>query len=144
MSGRSITPAQAKTGGIIPKGNNIVLNHQGHNKVLLGHQLQEAEGAEALEEDMVISQEIVLPILWQRQGTRCWGEGEDATLRSKPSSPRYTNEDHARASRGRRSDEDRRDHPLSSPLQDEDKAMSKSASPTSSPHREAQVGFGPL
>jgi hypothetical protein len=27
----------------------------------------------------------------------CWGEGEDATLRSMPSSPRYTNEDHARA-----------------------------------------------
>jgi hypothetical protein len=22
----------------------------------------------------------------------CWGEGEDATLRSRPSSPRYTNE----------------------------------------------------
>jgi hypothetical protein len=27
----------------------------------------------------------------------CWGEGEDATLRSMPSLPRYTNEDHARA-----------------------------------------------
>jgi hypothetical protein len=24
--------------------------------------------------------------------SECWGEGEDATLRSKPSSPRYTNE----------------------------------------------------
>jgi hypothetical protein len=23
---------------------------------------------------------------------RCWGEGEDATLRSKPSSPRFTND----------------------------------------------------
>jgi hypothetical protein len=41
--------------GIIPKRNNIALNHQGHNKVLLGHQLQEAEGAEASEEDMEIS-----------------------------------------------------------------------------------------
>jgi hypothetical protein len=38
----------------------------------------------------------------------CWGEGEHATLRSKPLLPHYTNEDHAQASRGRRSDEDRR------------------------------------
>jgi hypothetical protein len=29
----------------------------------------------------------------------CWGEGEDATLRSTPSSPRYTNEDHAHGAR---------------------------------------------
>jgi hypothetical protein len=48
-------PAQATIGEIIPKGNNIALNHQGHNKVLSGHQLQEADGAEASEEDMVIS-----------------------------------------------------------------------------------------
>jgi hypothetical protein len=27
----------------------------------------------------------------------CWGEGEDDTLRSTSPSPRYTNEDHARA-----------------------------------------------
>jgi hypothetical protein len=47
-------PAQVTTRGIIPKGNNTTLNHQGHNKVLSGHQLREAEGAEALEEDMVI------------------------------------------------------------------------------------------
>jgi hypothetical protein len=47
--------AQTTTGGITPKGNNTALNHQGHNKVLLGHQLLEAEGAEASEEDMVIS-----------------------------------------------------------------------------------------
>jgi hypothetical protein len=40
--------------GIIPKHNNIALNHQGRNKVLSGHQLQEAEVAEASEEDMVI------------------------------------------------------------------------------------------
>jgi hypothetical protein len=66
----------------------------------------------------------------------CWGEGEDATLRSMPSSPRYTNEDLARASRGGR--------PSSSPLQDEGKALTKSASPTSSSRPEAHVGFGPL
>ena len=41
--------------GIIPKRNNTTLNHQGRNKVLLGHQLQEAEGAEASEEDMEIN-----------------------------------------------------------------------------------------
>ena len=41
--------------GIIPKCNNTTLNHQGRNKVLSGHQLQEAEGAEASEEDMEIS-----------------------------------------------------------------------------------------
>jgi hypothetical protein len=52
MSGRSIIAAQAMTGGITPKGNNTALNHQGHNKVLSGDQLQEAEGGEALEEDM--------------------------------------------------------------------------------------------
>jgi hypothetical protein len=74
----------------------------------------------------------------------CWGEGKDATLRSMPSSPRYANEDHARASRGRRSDEDRRDRPSSSPLQDEGKAPSKSASPTSSSRPGAPVGFDPL
>jgi hypothetical protein len=73
-----------------------------------------------------------------------WGEGEDATLRSMPSSPRYTNEDQARASQGRRSDEDRRGRPSSSPLQYEGKVPSKSASPTSSSRSEAHVGFYPL
>jgi hypothetical protein len=75
---------------------------------------------------------------------RCWGEGEDATLRSTLSSPRYTNEDHARASRERRPDDDRRGHPSSSLLQDEGKTPTKSASPTSSSRPEAHVGFGPL
>jgi hypothetical protein len=55
MSGRFIIPVQMTTGGIIPKHNNIALNHQGCNKVLLDHQLQEAEGAQASEEDMEIS-----------------------------------------------------------------------------------------
>jgi hypothetical protein len=55
MSGRFIIPAHAAIGEIIPKGNNTDPNHQGHNKVPLGYQLQEAEGAEASEEDMVIS-----------------------------------------------------------------------------------------
>jgi hypothetical protein len=77
-------------------------------------------------------------------GGACWGEGEDATLRSMPSSPRDANEDHTRASQGRRSDEDRRDRPSSSPLQDEGKAPSKSASPTSSSRPEAHVRIGPL
>jgi hypothetical protein len=55
MSGRFIIPVQMTTGGIIPKRNNTALNHQGRNKVLSGHQLQEAEGAKASEEDMEIS-----------------------------------------------------------------------------------------
>jgi hypothetical protein len=79
---------------------------------------------------------------WQCGG--CWGEGEDATLRSMPSSSRYTNEDRARASRERRSDEDRRGCPSSSLLQDEGKTPMKSTSLTSSSRPEAHVGFGPL
>jgi hypothetical protein len=55
MLGRSIIPAQATIGEIILKGNSTSLNHQGHNKVPSGHQLQEVEGGEASEEDMVIS-----------------------------------------------------------------------------------------
>jgi hypothetical protein len=55
MSGRFIILVQMTTWGIIPKRYNTALNHQGRNKVLLGHQLQEAEGAEASEEDMEIS-----------------------------------------------------------------------------------------
>jgi hypothetical protein len=55
MLGRFIIPEQMTTGGIIPKHNNTALNPQGRNKVLSGHQLQEAEGAEASEEDIEIS-----------------------------------------------------------------------------------------
>jgi hypothetical protein len=55
MSGQSIIPAQVTTGETKPKGSSIAPNHQGHNKVPSGHQLQEEEGAEALEEDMEIS-----------------------------------------------------------------------------------------
>jgi hypothetical protein len=55
MSGQSIMPAQVTTGETKPKGSSTALNQQGHNKVLSGHQLQEAEGAEASEEDMEIS-----------------------------------------------------------------------------------------
>jgi hypothetical protein len=43
--------------GSQPKGNNTAPNHQGHNKAPSGHQLQEAEGVEALEEDTEISPE---------------------------------------------------------------------------------------
>jgi hypothetical protein len=55
MSGPSITLAQVTTGETKPKGSNTAPNHQGHNKVHLGHQLQEAEGAETSEEDMEIN-----------------------------------------------------------------------------------------
>jgi hypothetical protein len=55
MSGQSIMLAQVTTGEIKPKDSSIALNHQGRNKVPSGHQLQEAEGAEALEEDVEIS-----------------------------------------------------------------------------------------
>jgi hypothetical protein len=55
MSGQSITPAQVTTREIKPKGSSIAPNHQEHNKVPSGHQLQEAEGAETSEEDMEIS-----------------------------------------------------------------------------------------
>jgi hypothetical protein len=44
MLGQSIIPAQVTTGGIIPKGNNTTLNHQGHNKVLSGHQPKRQKG----------------------------------------------------------------------------------------------------
>jgi hypothetical protein len=50
------------TGEANPKGNNTAPNHQCHNKVPSGHQLEEAEGAEALEEDTEIS-ETVLSVL---------------------------------------------------------------------------------
>jgi hypothetical protein len=55
MSGQSIMPAQVTTGETKPKGSSTAPNHQGHNKVPSGHQLQEAEGTEASEEDMEIS-----------------------------------------------------------------------------------------
>jgi hypothetical protein len=55
MSGQSITPAQVMIGEANPKGNSIAPNHQGRNKVPSGHQLQEAEGAEASEDDTEIN-----------------------------------------------------------------------------------------
>ena len=55
MSGQSIVPTQVMTGEAKHKGNSIPPNHQGRNKVSSGHQLQEAEGEEASEEDMEIS-----------------------------------------------------------------------------------------
>jgi hypothetical protein len=51
MLGQSIMPAQVMIGEANPKGNITTPNRRGRNKVPLGHQLQEAEGAEALEED---------------------------------------------------------------------------------------------
>jgi hypothetical protein len=32
-----------------------------------------------------------VPLLCDNESAICWGEGEDATLRSRPSSTRYTN-----------------------------------------------------
>jgi hypothetical protein len=55
MSGQSIMPAQLMIGEANPKGNSIAPNHQGRNKVTSGHQLQEAKGAEASEEDTKIN-----------------------------------------------------------------------------------------
>jgi hypothetical protein len=57
MSGRSIILAQATIGEIILKGISTVPNHQEHNKAPSGHQLQEAEEVEALEEDSAPNQE---------------------------------------------------------------------------------------
>jgi hypothetical protein len=55
MPGQSIMLAQVMTGETKPKGSSTAPNHKGRNKVPLGHQLKEGEGAEALEEDMEIS-----------------------------------------------------------------------------------------
>jgi hypothetical protein len=55
MSRKSIMPAQVTTEETILKGSSTTLSHQEHNKALSGHQLQEAEGGEALEEDMEVS-----------------------------------------------------------------------------------------
>jgi hypothetical protein len=57
MTGQSIMPAQVTTRETKPKGSSTAPNHQGHNKVPSGHQLQEVEGAETSEEDMEISPE---------------------------------------------------------------------------------------
>jgi hypothetical protein len=56
-SGQSIMTAQVMIEEANPKGNNIAPNHQGHNKAPSGHQLQEAEGAKASEEDTEINPE---------------------------------------------------------------------------------------
>jgi hypothetical protein len=55
MSGQSITRAQVMIGEANPKDNSTAPNHQGHNRVPSGHQLQEAEEAEASVEDMETS-----------------------------------------------------------------------------------------
>jgi hypothetical protein len=55
MSGQSIMLAQVMIGETKPKDSSTTPNHQGHNKAPFGHQLKEAEWAEASEEDMEIS-----------------------------------------------------------------------------------------
>jgi hypothetical protein len=57
MSGQSIILAQAKIGEIIFKGISTTPNHHEHNKAPSGHQSQEAEEVEALEEDSARNQE---------------------------------------------------------------------------------------
>jgi hypothetical protein len=51
MSGRYKISAQVKAEAITPKGINTTPNHLGRSKAPSNHQLQEAEGDEALEED---------------------------------------------------------------------------------------------
>jgi hypothetical protein len=51
MSGQSIMLTQVMIGEANPKGNITAPNRQGHNKVPSGHQLQEADGAEASKQD---------------------------------------------------------------------------------------------
>jgi hypothetical protein len=57
MSYQSTTPVRVMTEEASFRGHNIAHNLQGNNKALSGHQLQGAEAAGALEEDMGI-------ILW--------------------------------------------------------------------------------
>jgi hypothetical protein len=67
MSGRFIILVQMTIGGIIPKHNNTTLNHQGRNKVLSGHQLQEVEGQKLRRKIWRSAQETILFVLWRRQ-----------------------------------------------------------------------------
>jgi hypothetical protein len=55
MSDQSITPVRVMTEEASFRGHNIAHNIQGNNKALSGHQLQGAEAARALEEDMGIN-----------------------------------------------------------------------------------------
>jgi hypothetical protein len=57
MSGRYTIPAKVKTEAITTKGINIVSSHLGRSKAPSDHQPQEAEGDEALEEDLAHNQE---------------------------------------------------------------------------------------
>jgi hypothetical protein len=50
-SGRSIIPTQMMIEKVNLKGSNTTASHQGHNKASSGHQVQEIERVEALEED---------------------------------------------------------------------------------------------
>jgi hypothetical protein len=54
MSYQSTTPVRVMTEEASFRGHNIAHNLQGNNKALSGHQLQGAEAAGALEEDMGI------------------------------------------------------------------------------------------
>jgi hypothetical protein len=76
-------------------------------------------------------------------GRECWGEGKDATLRSMPSSPRFTN-DAKDVGPMRTSGLDSAAALRSSPLQVEGKTPTMSASLTSSSCPGAHVGFSPL
>jgi hypothetical protein len=67
MSGQSITPAQVMIGEANPKGNSTAPNHQGHNRVPSGHQLQEEEGQKLRRKIRRPAQETVLFVLRRRQ-----------------------------------------------------------------------------
>jgi hypothetical protein len=55
MADQSTTPVRVMTEEASFRGHSIAHNLQGNNKALSGHQLQGAEAARALEEDMGIS-----------------------------------------------------------------------------------------
>jgi hypothetical protein len=67
MLGQSITPAQVTTGETKPKGSSTAPNHQGHNKVPSGHQLQEAEGQKLQRKIWRSAQKTFLFVLRRRQ-----------------------------------------------------------------------------
>jgi hypothetical protein len=96
MSGQSIMPAQVTTGETKPKGSSTAPNHQGHNKVPSGHQLQEAEGAETSEKIWRLAQNFFVCSVAKTKGI----PQERARLRFK-SRKRLSKPKHGRISRSR-------------------------------------------
>jgi hypothetical protein len=97
MLGQSIMPAQVTTGETKPKGSSTAPNHQGHNKVPLGHQLQEAEGAETSEEDIEISPKNVFVC----SAVKAKGIPQERAMLQSKSRKRLPKPKHGRISRSR-------------------------------------------